>query len=79
MSERKYPPSELVARLRDAATAPYLERPEADALREAADVLEEVRHAVVRAASIPSGKAAKHIAEALHALGMGYKLLPEDE
>lgn len=68
--------AELVARLRDAATAPYLERPEAEVLREAADTLEEVRHAVVRAASIPSGRAAKYIAEALHALGIGYKLHP---
>lgn len=69
---------ELVARLRDASTAPYLERPEAEVLREAADALEQVRHAVVRAASIPSGRAAKHIAEALSALGVGYKLRPED-
>lgn len=70
--------AQLIARLRDAATAPYLERPEAEALRQAADVIEETSHAVVRAASIPSGKAAKHIAEALHALGYGYKLHPED-
>lgn len=71
-------PQALIARLRDAATAPYLERPEAEALREAADVLEAVSHAIVRAASTPSGKAAKHIAEVLHALGYGYKLLPGD-
>lgn len=33
---------ELVARLRDAATAPYLERPEAEAMREAADALDAI-------------------------------------
>lgn len=33
------PRAELVERLRDAATAPYLERPEADALKEAADYI----------------------------------------